>query len=230
MTSADAPPPVTDPADAPDPTLPVAAPPGRIVLIRHGETEWSATGRHTSVTDIHLTPHGEDQARRIPEILTALRVRPVTVLASPRVRARRTAELGGLPPEIEPDLAEWNYGDYEGLTTAQIRAARPGWNLFTDGAPDGDSPASIADRADRVLLRARGLLPAGDVALVCHGHMSRVLAVRWVGLDVGCARVIAQDPACVTVLGTYRGDPIIDHANVPPGPANSSTGTPERHH
>ncbi|WP_170315587.1 histidine phosphatase family protein [Nakamurella deserti] len=210
--------------------MPTAVAPGRIVLIRHGETEWSATGRHTSVTDIHLTPHGEDQARRIPEILTALRVHPVTVLASPRVRARRTAELAGLQPEIEPDLAEWNYGDYEGLTTAQIRDARPGWSLFTDGAPGGDSPAAIGERADRVLHRARGLLAGGDVALVCHGHMSRVLAARWVGLDAGCARVLAQDPACVTVLGSYRGDPIIDHANVPPGPANASTGTPERHH
>ena len=96
--------------------------------------------------------------------------------------------------------------------------------------PAATPPPSIAARADRVLLKAHGLLAAGDVALVCHGHMSRVLAVRWVGLDAGCARVIAQDPACVTVLGTYRGDPIIDHANVPPGPANSSTGTPERHH
>jgi broad specificity phosphatase PhoE len=203
---------------------------GRVVVIRHGETEWSATGRHTSVTDISLTAHGEAQAGRIPEILAALRVHPTTALASPRVRARRTAELGGLHPEIEPDLAEWNYGEYEGLTTAQIRAGRPGWSLFTDGAPGGESPAEIGARADRVLNRARGLLSTGDVALVCHGHMSRVLAVRWVGLDAGSARVLAQDPACVTVLGTYRGEPIIDHANVPPGAANPSTGTPERHH
>lgn len=230
MSSAESTPPAPDPADGPDPALPAPAGQGRIVLIRHGETEWSATGRHTSVTDIHLTPDGEDQARRIPEILTALRVRPVTVLASPRVRARRTAELGGLHPEIEPDLAEWNYGEYEGLTTAQIRAARPGWSLFTDGAPGGDTPAEIGARADRVLRRAHGLLTGGDVALVCHGHMSRVLAVRWVGLPAGNARILAQDPACVTVLGLYRGDPIIDHANVPPGPANPSTGTAERHH
>jgi probable phosphoglycerate mutase len=135
-----------------------------------------------------------------------------------------------LAPEIEPDLAEWNYGDYEGLTTAQIRAQRPGWSLFDDGAPGGDSPAEIGARADRVLTRASGLLPGGDVALVCHGHMSRVLAVRWVGLPAGAARILAQDPACVTVLGRYRGDPIIDHANVPPGPASPSTGTAERHH
>ena len=202
------------------------------MVIRHGETEWSASGRHTSVTDIDLTPHGEDQARRIPEILQALRVQPGAVLASPRIRARRTAELGGLAPEIEPDLAEWNYGDYEGLTTAAIRTGRPGWSLFTDGAPGGESPAEIGARADRVLARARGLLDAGDVALVCHGHMSRVLAVRWVGLPAGEARILAQDPACVTVLGLYRGDPIIDHANVPPGPANpaTGTGTPNRHH
>ncbi len=200
------------------------------MVIRHGETEWSATGRHTSVTDIGLTAHGEAQAARIPEILAALRVDPTTVLASPRVRARHTAELAGLPPEIEPDLAEWNYGDYEGLTTAQIRADRPGWSLFTDGAPGGESPAEIAARADGVLQRARDLLPHGDVALVCHGHMSRVLAVRWVGLGAASARVLAQDPACVTVLGTYRGEPILDHVNVPPGPANPSAGTAERHH
>ncbi|MEO5832518.1 MAG: histidine phosphatase family protein [Nakamurella sp.] len=201
-----------------------------MVLVRHGETEWSANGRHTSVTDIDLTPYGSDQARRIPEILEALRIRPVTVLASPRIRARRTAELAGLRPEIEPDLAEWNYGDYEGLTTAQIRADRPGWSLFTDGAPGGESPSQVGARADRALERARGLLSAGDVALFCHGHMSRVLAVRWVGLDAGSARILAQDPACVTVLGTYRGDSILDHVNVPPGPVSPSTGTPDRHH
>lgn len=200
------------------------------MLIRHGETEWSANGRHTSVTDIPLTPHGEDQARRIPEILMALRVDPATVLASPRIRARRTAELAGLVPQIEPELAEWNYGEYEGLTSAQIRAERPGWSLFTDGAQAGESPADIAARVDRVLDRARGLLAAGDVALVCHGHVSRVLAVRWVGLGADCARIVAQDPACVTVLGTYRGDPILDHVNVPPGPASASTGTSDRHH
>lgn len=127
----------------------------RIVLIRHGETEWSATGRHTSTTDIPLTTNGERQARAIPSILSALRLAPVSALSSPRIRARRTAELAGLTIQIEPDLAEWNYGDYEGLKSAQIREQRPGWSLFTDGAPGGESPAEIGDRADRVLSRAQ---------------------------------------------------------------------------
>jgi probable phosphoglycerate mutase len=189
--------------------------PGRIALIRHGETEWSATGRHTSVTDVPLTPRGERQARQVPEILDMLGITPAAVLISPRLRARHTAEYAGLAGTIDPDLAEWNYGDYEGLTTPEIDANRAGWSLFTDGAPGGESPAQTAARADRVLARATGKLAAGDVALICHGHISRVLAVRWVGLDATAGGIVALDPACVTVLGTYRGAPIIEHSNVP---------------
>lgn len=189
--------------------------PGRIALIRHGETEWSASGRHTSVTDIPLTPRGERQARQVPDILAMLGIAPATVIVSPRLRARHTAEYAGLVGTVDPDLTEWNYGDYEGLTTPEIDANRKGWSLFTDGAPGGESPAQTAARADRVLARASTKLPDGDVALICHGHISRILAVRWVGLPPSAGGIVALDPACVTVLGTYRDAPIIEHSNVP---------------
>jgi probable phosphoglycerate mutase len=190
---------------------------GRVALIRHGETAWSASGRHTSVTDVGLTARGEVQARTIPRLLAGLRLRPATVLTSPRIRAIRTAELAGTAEHVVTDeLAEWDYGDYEGLTTAEIRAARPGWDLFTDGCPDGESPAQVGDRTDRLLDTVRAMLDRGDVALYCHGHISRVLAVRWVDLPVAAAASIAMDAAAVTVLGRYHGSPIIEHANVIP--------------
>ena len=193
----------------------MATDPPRIALIRHGETEWSATGRHTSVTDVDLTARGERQARQVPMVLRMLGIAPATVVTSPRLRARHTADLAGLNGSIDPQLAEWDYGDFEGLTTPEIGAAHPGWSLFRDGAPGGESLAQVAARADQVLTMARELLPDGDVALVCHGHISRVLAVRWVGLDPTACGIIALDPACVTVLGFYRGAPIIEHSNVP---------------
>lgn len=195
----------------------VGGPPGRVALVRHGETAWSASGRHTSVTDVDLTAHGEHQARTIPTILAGLGLHPATVLVSPRGRARRTAELAGLEPNtVTADLAEWDYGRYEGLTTPQIRAQRPGWELFTDGCPGGESPEQVAGRADRLLAQVRRLTDAGDVALVCHGHISRTVAVRWVGLPVSAGALVAMDAAAVTVLGHYHGGPIIEHANVVP--------------
>ncbi|MTD12999.1 histidine phosphatase family protein [Nakamurella sp. YIM 132087] len=195
----------------------------RIALIRHGQTEWSASGQHTSTTDIDLTAEGVQQAGAVAGMLTGLELAPRTVLVSPRLRARRTAELAGLTPTaVLDDLAEWDYGSYEGLTSAQIHQDRPGWSIFTDGAPGGESPEQTTARADRALAAARAALADGDVALVCHGHISRVLAVRWVGLPVATGSLLAMSPAAITVLGTYRGDPIIDHANVVPfvgGPA-----------
>ena len=191
--------------------------PARIALIRHGQTEWSANGRHTSVTDIDLTPAGEQQAGKIGEMLRGLALSPVTVWCSPRHRSRRTAELAGLAvDQVVPDLAEWNYGDYEGITSAQVHQTRPGWSIFADGAPGGESPQQVSDRADRVLALARERLSDGDVALVGHGHMSRVLAVRWVGLPILAGNLILMDPAAITVLGSYHDEPCIEHANVVP--------------
>ncbi len=186
--------------------------------MRHGETEWSALGRHTSTTDVTLTPRGELQAAAVPGILDRLGIRPAAVLISPRLRARRTAMLAGLAGDVDPDLVEWDYGHYEGRTSEEIATDQPDWSLFDDGAPGGESPPSVAARADRALARAERLLPGGDVVLVCHGHMSRVLAVRWVGLEIAVGRLLAQGPACVTVLSNHRGGGrILEHLNIPPG-------------
>ncbi len=190
---------------------------GRIALIRHGQTEWSANGRHTSVTDLDLTPDGEVQARAVAGLLDGLGIEPIAVLCSPRRRARRTAELAGLAvTEVVDDLAEWNYGEYEGITSAQVHETVPGWSIFTSGAPGGESPAQVTARADRMLERARSLLAGGDVVLIGHGHMSRVLTVRWVGLPVADGALVAMSPAAVTVLGRYHGEPALEHVNVVP--------------
>jgi probable phosphoglycerate mutase len=152
----------------------------RLYILRHGETEWSISGRHTGRTDLPLTPHGEAEARE-----TALRLRDIPfthVLTSPSLRARQTCELAGLGPVavIDSDLQEWDYGTYEGLHTAGICETRPGWSLFHDGCPDGESPHQISERADRVLVRVRAW--EGRVALFTHGQFGRVLAARWIGL------------------------------------------------
>ncbi len=154
---------------------------GEIVLIRHGQTEWSAAGRHTSYTDLDLTAEGERQAREAGRRLAGRSF--AAVFSSPRKRALRTAELAGLTiTETTEDLAEWNYGKYEGITTAEIRETDPDWSLWTGGAPGGESPDQIATRLDRVLARAGELLDRGDVALVAHGHSLRVAGARWIGL------------------------------------------------
>ena len=189
----------------------------RIALIRHGQTTWSATGQHTSVTELDLTEEGVEQAEAIPTVFKGLHLDPVTVFSSPRLRAQRTAVLAGLRvTETLDDLAEWNYGEYEGLTSKQIHVDRPGWNIFENGAPGGESPEQVSARADRALVRAAQALEHGDVALVCHGHMSRVLAVRWVGLPVVEGSLLMMNPAAVTVLGTYHERHCIDHSNVVP--------------
>lgn len=191
--------------------------PARIALIRHGQTTWSASGQHTSTTDLDLTEHGVEQADMIGGLLAGLELNPATVWTSPRLRARRTAQLAGLHiDEVVEDLAEWNYGQYEGITSKQIHVDRPGWAIFTDGAPGGETPEQVAARADRVLARAADALADGDVALVAHGHMSRVLAVRWIGLPISSGTVLLMDAAAVTVLGTYHDQPCIEHANVVP--------------
>ncbi|HEU4349231.1 MAG TPA: histidine phosphatase family protein [Actinoplanes sp.] len=171
-----------------------------IVLIRHGQTEWSANGRHTSYTDIDLTPVGEEQAREAGRKLRGRRF--AAVFASPRKRALRTADLAGLTvTEVTEDLAEWNYGEYEGITTREIRTMRPGWSLWTDGCPGGETPEQAGARLDRVLARARASLERGDVAFVAHGHCLRVCGARWVGLPPKDGGLFKLDTATLSTLG-----------------------------
>jgi len=179
-----------------------------IVLVRHGQTEWSATGRHTSYTDIPLTADGERQAQLLGKALAGRGF--VAVLSSPRRRARETAELAGLPvTETVDDLVEWDYGEYEGVTTKRIRAARPDWELWRDGCPAGERPDQVGARVDRVLDRVRPLLARGDVALVGHGHCLRVVGARWVGLPVAAGGLLALDTATLSTLGYEHERPVI---------------------
>jgi broad specificity phosphatase PhoE len=153
----------------------------QIYLIRHGETDWSANGRHTGITDLPLNENGERRAGRLRELLQGIHFSQV--LTSPLQRARRTCELAGLgeTARVEPDLHEWDYGEYEGRTTAEIRTSRPGWNIFRDGCPLGESVEQISRRADGVLATVRAM--DGSVALFSHGHFLRILSARWIGLS-----------------------------------------------
>jgi probable phosphoglycerate mutase len=171
----------------------------RIYLVRHGETEWSLSGQHTGVSEIPLTARGEENARKTGERLRKLVF--ARVFTSPRQRARRTCELAGYGAvaEIEPDLAEWNYGAYEGLRTADIRHKRPAWELFRDGCPDGETASGVGARVDRVIARVKGV--AGDVLLFSHGHLLRVLAARWLGLPPETARGFLLGTAALCILG-----------------------------
>jgi probable phosphoglycerate mutase len=172
----------------------------RIVLVRHGQTEWSASGRHTSTTDLPLTEEGRRAARALARSLAGRDF--ALVLTSPRRRARETCELAGLMCEVDEDLAELDYGEYEGLTTKEIRAGRPGWSLWTDGAPGGETAEQVGARADRVI--ARALAAGGDVALFAHGHVLRVLAARWIELEARFGARFALDTASVSELGFER--------------------------
>jgi probable phosphoglycerate mutase len=185
------------------------------VLVRHGQTEWSANGKHTSYTDIDLTPVGEDQARAVGGKLRARTF--AAVLSSPRKRALRTAELAGLTvTEVTEDLAEWNYGEYEGITTREIRLTRPDWSLWTDGCPGGESPEQAGARLDRVLARATALLEQGDVALIAHGHALRVCGARWVGLAPKDGKLLKLDTGTLSTLGfEHQVDPVITTWNSP---------------
>jgi probable phosphoglycerate mutase len=175
----------------------------RLYLIRHGETEWSLSGRHTGRTDLPLTEQGEQNARQLGERLRAVRF--TRVFTSPRQRARRTCELAGFGSvaAIELDLAEWDYGDYEGRRSADILQARPEWNIFRDGCPNGETPAQVSDRADRLIAHLRTL--DGNVALFTHGHFGRVLGVRWIGMQVIEAQHFLLSTASLSVLG-YEHD------------------------
>jgi broad specificity phosphatase PhoE len=157
----------------------------RLYLIRHGETEWSLSGQHTGRTDLPLTAQGEDEACKLLPCLS--RIGFSGVLTSPLQRARRTCELAGLgaAAEIEPDLAEWHYGDYEGRLSHDIRKERPGWDVFRDGCPNGEKPNQVSDRADRLIARVCTL--NGNIALFSHGQFVRVLAMRWIALSLSAA-------------------------------------------
>jgi broad specificity phosphatase PhoE len=185
-----------------------------IVLVRHGETEWSANGRHTSTTDLPLTARGEHQARALAPALAARRF--AAVLSSPRQRALRTAELAGLHvTAVDDDLVEWDYGRYEGRTTADIHTHDPDWNLWTDGAPGGENPHRVGARLDRILDRARDLLHDGDVALVGHGHALRVAGARWTGLAASCGGLLRLDTATLSALGFEHARPVLNRWNAP---------------
>ncbi|HEY6452997.1 MAG TPA: histidine phosphatase family protein [Steroidobacteraceae bacterium] len=170
-----------------------------IHLIRHGETEWSRSGRHTGRTDVPLTPHGEQQARHVGELLRATQFS--RVLVSPLQRARRTCELAGLGAGevVEPDLREWDYGEYEGLTRVQIRARCADWDVFRDGCPGGETPTQVCVRADAVVAELRAM--SGPVAVFSHGHFLRALAVRWIGQPLVCARHLGLDAGGLSTLG-----------------------------
>jgi broad specificity phosphatase PhoE len=195
-----------------------ASDPGRIVLLRHGQTEWSASGQHTSRTDIPLTDRGRVLAEETAELgRRILRDRkPALVLTSPRARARTTAELAGLHADrVDDRLVEWDYGSYEGLTTDQIRADQPGWSIWENGAPGGESPDQVSRRADDLIADIVPALADGDVVLVGHGHFSRVLMARWIELPVVEGARLMMDAPAWAVLGHYHGDVrCLDHVNL----------------
>lgn len=174
----------------------------KVYLARHGETEWTKTHKHTGRTDIPLTTDGEDDARLIGRRLAHLKFSHA--FTSPLRRAKRTCELAGFPDaEVDPDLMEWDYGEFEGLKSAEIRARKPDWDLFRDGTPGGESPAQIAARADRVATRLKGL--TGNVLVFAHGHYLRVLAARWCGADVAFARNLLLGTSSISVLWFDHG-------------------------
>jgi probable phosphoglycerate mutase len=174
-----------------------------VYLARHGETAWSVSGQHTGLTDLPLTQRGERNARRLGERLAGARF--AKVLTSPLQRAARTCELAGFGAlaEADPDLVEWNYGEYEGRRTSEIRAARPDWQLFRDGCPGGESPHQVGARADRAIARVRAV--RGDVLVFSSGHFLRVLAARWLGLDAAAGRHFLLGTGSLSALG-YEHD------------------------
>ena len=186
---------------------------GDIIVVRHGQTEWSRSGQHTSVTDLPLLPEGEEQAQRLRKALAGRSFRQVWV--SPRRRARRTAELAGLVPTgVDEDLVEVDYGGYEGWTTAEIsEELGREWSVWRDGTVPGDTPgetlAAVGERVDRVLGRARAVLADGDVVLVAHGHVLRVLTARWLGLAPEDGRLFALPAGSYGVLGHEHGRPVL---------------------
>jgi broad specificity phosphatase PhoE len=198
---------------------------GKLMLLRHGETEWSREGRHTGRTDVPLTLEGVADAEALAPMVRRWIAgdRLAAVFAGPAQRAQRTAELAGLTvTKTDPDLWEWDYGGYEGITTAEIQRDVPGWSLWRDGVIPGDADhpgetiGEVGARVDRVLKRAEPLLADGDVALVAHGHVLRVLTARWLGLPPTGGRLFRLDTGTVSTLGTEHDEPVVLSWNVPP--------------
>jgi probable phosphoglycerate mutase len=194
---------------------------GDLILLRHGETDWSLAGKHTGRTDIPLTLRGEAAAAALRPLLARHDI--VAVFTSPALRAVSTAVLAGLTDaKLDPDLWEWDYGGFEGLTTPQIRQTRPGWYLWRDGVIPGDAEhpgetvRHVGERVDRVLGRVEPLLSEGDVALVAHGHVLRVLTARYLCLEPTGGKLFRLDTGTVSTLGTERAEPVIMSWNVPP--------------
>ena len=183
----------------------------QVYLIRHGETEWSLNGRHTGTTDIPLTENGRKLARRLAPVLANEKF--TLVMTSPLNRARETCELAGFGARavIDCDLAEWNYGVYEGLTPQEIHAQAPGWMIFTDGCPRGETSEQVGVRADRLIAKVRSA--GGDVALFAHGHLFRVFAARWLGLPASAGSHFLLDTATLNVLSYYRDVPAVKRWN-----------------
>ncbi|MBE9153689.1 histidine phosphatase family protein [Cyanobium sp. LEGE 06113] len=205
--------PAPPPPSGRQPPPPAAATPHEVLLVRHGETAWSLSGQHTGRTDLPLSARGEAEARQLQPALAA---RPFAlVLCSPLQRARQTCALAGLAERavIDPDLREWDYGRYEGLTTDQIHAEAPDWLVFRHGCPEGESPGQVARRADRVIARARAA--EGPVVLFAHGHLLRVLAARWLELPAAAGAQLLLDTSSRSVLSWYRGIPALGCWNAP---------------
>jgi len=178
--------------------------PGRLVVVRHADTDWSASGRHTGRTDIPLNAAGRERAAALGPRLAAGRY--AAVWSSPLSRARETARLAGFDPVLHDELMEWDYGEYEGLTTAEIVASRPGWELFRDGCPGGEDAVGVGARVDALLAR---LPPAGDVLAFSHGHLLRVLIARWLTLPPADGRLIALAPGGIGTLGHEHGHHVL---------------------
>jgi broad specificity phosphatase PhoE len=196
----------------------------QLYLIRHGETEWSISGQHTGGTDIPLTAHGENEARTLAPLLREVDF--ARVLTSPRRRARRTCELAGLGSvsDVEPDLAEWDYGEYEGQRTVDIREGRPGWNVFRDGCPGGETPAHVSHRADRLIARLLAL--SGNIALFSHGQFGCVLAARWIGMPTLDGQHFMLSAASLSILGfepSHPDVPVIALWNAVPAPRSGGS-------
>jgi broad specificity phosphatase PhoE len=192
----------------------------RLFLVRHGETEWSANGRHTSVTDLPLTPKGEQQARALNGHLDPADFQ--LVLSSPRRRARHTAELAGFTgahePEVDQDLAEWAYGDYEGLTSDEICETAPGWTIWTGAVPGGETAAPVTARLDRVVARIES---SGAEQAICfgHGHSLRALTMRWLSFPVELGIHFPLDTSTISILGHEKDQPALERWNSPPSQA-----------
>ena len=191
----------------------MTTPSPKIWLVRHGQTEWSKAGKHTGHSDVPLTPDGEKEARRLGESLRKFGF--AAILTSPLQRAKRTCELAGFGRRAEEveDLKEWNYGAYEGLTSAEIHAMRPNWRLFRDGCPSGERLDNVIVRADRVIERLKSA--TGDVLVFAHGHLLRVVAMRWAGLPPDLGGRFSLAPASISLLGSDAGsgDPVIERWN-----------------